>query len=125
MAHYIDGFVLPIPRAGLDEYRRLVEATADIWKEHGALDYREYVSEDQVLEGTRSFNELSGATDDEVVVFGWVVFESREDRDRINAKVAADPRMTDLVNSSDSGFDASRMAYGGFQAFAGSSNADD
>lgn len=123
MAHYIDGFVLPIPRRNLDEYRRLVEATADIWREHGALDYREYVSEDSTLEGTRSFTELSGAAEDEVVVFGWVTFESREARDRANAKVAADPRMTDLITSSSSGFDARRMAYGGFQEFVPSSNA--
>lgn len=124
MAHYIDGFVLPIPRRNLEDYRRLVAATADIWKEHGALDYREYVSEDLMLEGTRSFAELSGATEDEVVVFGWVLFESREARDRANAKVAADPRMTELINSSSSGFDAKRMAYGGFQEFVLSSNAE-
>ncbi|MEZ5553403.1 MAG: DUF1428 family protein [Pseudomonadales bacterium] len=117
MAHFIDGFVLPIPRRNLDEYRRLVEATAGIWKEHGALDYREYVGVDSVLEGTRSFCEFSGATKDEVVVFGWVVFESREVRDRVNAKVAADPRMTELINSFGSGFDAKRMVYGGFQEF--------
>jgi len=125
MTHYIDGFVLPIPRHNLGDYRRLVEATAEIWKEHGALDYREYVNEDLVLEGTRSFTELSGATEDEVIVFGWVVFDSREDRDRVNAKVADDPRMTDLVDSFGAGFDAKRMAYGGFQEFVLSSNADD
>ncbi|MEZ5553803.1 MAG: DUF1428 family protein [Pseudomonadales bacterium] len=121
MAHYIDGFVLPISRRSLDEYRRLVEPTGEIWREHGALDYREYVSESSMLEGTRSFTELSGATGDEVVIFGWVEFESREARDRINAKVAADPRMTELIESSSSGFDAKRMAYGGFREFVLSS----
>lgn len=124
MAHYIDGFVLPIPRHNLDEYRRLVEATADIWREHGALDYREYVGEDLTSEQTRSFTDLSGAAEDEVVVFGWVVFESREARDRANAKVSADPRMVDLLESFDTGFDAKRMAYGGFQKFVLSSDAD-
>lgn len=122
MAHYIDGFVLPIPRQNLDEYRRLVQATAEIWMEHGALDYREYVSEDLIHEGMRSFIGLSGAAEDEVVVFGWVVFESRESRDQVNAKVAADPRMPDLIKSYGSGFDAGRMAYGGFQEFVSPSN---
>ena len=124
MAHYIDGFVLPISRDRLDEYKRLVEAVADIWKEHGALDYREYVSDDLIFEGTRSFIDLAAATEGEAIVFGWVVFESREARDLANKKVAADPRMADLINSSNSGFDAERMAYGGFQSFVLSSNAN-
>ncbi len=124
MAHYIDGFVLPVPRRNLDEYRRLAEATAEIWKEHGAIDYREYVSEDVSHEGTRSFMSLSGAAEDEVVVFGWVVFESRASRDQVNAKVAADPRMPDLIGSVDSGFDAERMAYGGFQDFVSMSHVE-
>ena len=119
--HYIDGFVLPVPRRHLDEYQRLVEATADIWIEHGALDYREYVGEDLVLEGTRSFNQLSGTAEDEVVIFGWVEFESRQARDETNEKVAADPRMTELMDTLGAGFDAGRMAYGGFQKFALSS----
>lgn len=115
MANYIDGFVLPVSRDRLGEYKRLVEAVADIWKEHGALEYREYVGDDLILEGTRSFTELTAATEDEAIVFGWVVFESRAARDSANAKVAADPRMVDLINSSNSGFDAERMAYGGFR----------
>ena len=120
MSNYVDGFVLPLPRKYLDEYKRLVEAIAVIWKEHGALDYREYVGDDLALEGTRSFTDLVAATDDDAIVFGWVVFESRAARDAANAKVAADPRMAELMSSSDSGFDASRMAYGGFQSFVGS-----
>ena len=115
MSHYIDGFVLPIPRDRLDEYRRLVEGAAEIWKEHGALEYREYLGDDLTLEGTRSFTDLAGATEGEAIVFGWVVFESRAARDLANEKVAADPRMANLINSSNSGFDAQRMAYGGFQ----------
>jgi uncharacterized protein YbaA (DUF1428 family) len=99
-------------------------SVADIWREHGALDYREYVGEDLMLEGTRSFTEVSDATEDDVVVFGWVVFQSREARDRANAKVAADPRMAELINSSNSGFDAKRMAYGGFQALVLSNTAE-
>ena len=124
MAHYIDGFVLPVPRDRLNEYKRLVEAAAEIWKEHGALDYWEYVGDDLKLEGTRSFTDLVAATENETIVFGWVAFESREARDLANEKVAADPRMAELINSSNSGFDAERMAYGGFRSFVGSSNAN-
>jgi uncharacterized protein YbaA (DUF1428 family) len=102
--------------AGLepDASKRLAETVAEIWKEHGALDYCEFVGDDLSLVGTRSFTDLLEATDDEAIVFGWVTFDSREARDLANEKVAADPRMTDLIDASDSGFDASRMAYGGF-----------
>ena len=115
MAQYIDGFVLPIPTNRLAHYKRVAEAIADIWKEHGALDYREYSGDDMSLEGTRSFTDLVAATDSETVVFGWVTFASREARDRANEKVAADPRMAELMDSADTGFDAGRMANGGFR----------
>jgi len=116
MAHYVDGFVFPVPRDRLSEYKRVAEGAAEIWKEHGALDYCEYVGDDLKLEGTRSFIDLVAATEDETIVFGWVVFDSREARDLANEKVAADPRMADLMESSNSGFDAKRMAYGGFES---------
>ena len=125
MAHYIDGFILPIQRDRLDEYRSLVEDVAEIWKEYGALDYREYVSDDLKLAGTRSFTELVEASEKDAILFGWVEFDSRESRDLANKKVAADPRMADLVNSSNSGFDAKRMAYGGFRSFVPSSRVND
>ena len=120
MSHYIDGFVFPLSRDRLEDYRRLAEAAAQIWKEHGALDYREYLGDDMVLEGTRPFPDLADAAEDEVIVFGWVVFESREARDLAGEKVAADPRMAELINASNSGFDAERMAYGGFKPFVSS-----
>jgi len=126
MANYIDGFVLPIPRDHLNEYKRVVEAVAEIWKEHGALDYREYIGDDLSLEGTRSFTDLVATTKDEIIIFGWVTFNSREARDLANEKVAADPRMTELVNpltdTSNPVFDAKRMAYGGFQSLVRLSN---
>tara|TARA_R110002051_G_C8595315_1_gene479509 strand:+ start:422 stop:811 length:390 start_codon:yes stop_codon:yes gene_type:complete len=119
MANYLDGFVLPIPRKHLDEYKNVAEKVAEIWKEHGALAYWEYVGEDMKLEGTRSFPDLLDAKADEAIVFGWVVFESRETRDLANKRVAADPRMSGLIdpltNPSRMVFDAKRMVYGGFQ----------
>lgn len=115
MARYVDGFVVPVPRDRLGDYQRVAEAAAEIWKEHGALDYCECVGDALQREGTRSFTDLVAATEDETIVFGWVVFESREARDLANEKVAADPRMLDVMESSNSGFDAKRMAYGGFK----------
>ncbi len=126
MTHYIDGFVLPVPRDQLDVYRDVVEKIADIWKEHGALDYSEYVGDDFSLEGTRSFADVANAKKDEAIIFGWVVFESREARDLANERVAADPRMADLINplthTSRPTFDAKRMVFGGFRSLVQSSN---
>ena len=119
MTDYIDGFVLPVPRKHLDKYKRVVETVAQIWKDHGALAYFEYVSDDIKLEGTRSFAEITDAELDEAIIFGWVVFESREARDLANERVANDPRMPELigplVDPSRIIFNASRMVYGGFQ----------
>jgi uncharacterized protein YbaA (DUF1428 family) len=118
MTNYIDGFVFPVPRIHLDEYKRVAESVAKIWKEHGALAYNEYVGGDLKLEGTRSFPELLAAKKDEVIVFGWVIFNSQEARDLANERVAADPRMTDLVapltDPSKMVFDSNRMVYSAF-----------
>ena len=128
MTHYIDGFVLPVPRDQLQTYREVVEKVAEIWKEHGALDYSEYVGDESNLEGTRSFTDFVNTKEDEAVIFGWVVFESREARDLVNKRVAADPRMTDLINPLTNTprpiFDAERMVYGGFRSLVRSSNQD-
>lgn len=125
MASYVDGFAFPILRERLDDYKRMAASVSAIWMEHGALDYREYVGDDMHLDGTSSFPDLLIAAESEVVVFGWVEFASREARDLANKKVAEDPRMADLVKSSNSGFDASRMAYGGFQPLVRSINPDE
>ena len=123
MPNYIDGFVLPVPHDQIDTYRETVEQVAKIWKEHGALDYREYVGDDLNRSGTRSFADLAATTEDDAIVFGWVAFESREARDRVNQKIEADPRMADLVaplmDPSNPVFDSNRMAYGGFKPLVG------
>lgn len=117
MPNYIDGFVFPLLESQLNEYKPLAEAVATIWKEHGALDYVEYLGDDLSLDGTRSFIDAIDAKKGEVIIFGWVVFESRQSRDLVNEKVENDVRMADLINSFDSGFDAKRMAHGGFKPF--------
>jgi len=125
MKNYIDGFVLPIPRSQLNTYQSVAESVAEIWKEHGALAYFEYVDDGIKLEGTRSFPECAGAKEDEATIFGWVVFDSRQSRDLANERVAADPRMTDIIapllDPSKIIFDAKRMVFGGFNELVASS----
>lgn len=119
MANYIDGFVLPIPRIHLAEYKNVVEKVAEIWKEYGAIAYFEFVGDDLTLEGTKSFTVTVDAKEDEEIIFGWVVFPSKEIRDIANKKVPTDPRMAELVapltDPNKLIFDGSRMVYGGFQ----------
>ena len=119
MPNYIDGFVFPVPSDRVGEYKRVAEAVAAIYKEHGALDYVEYVGDDMHREGTRPFQDFASSADDEAIVFGWVVFESRESRDVVNAKVESDPRMegllAPLLDPANPIFDPGRMAYGGFK----------
>ena len=119
MTNYIDGFVLPIPRIHLSECKKVVEKVAEVWKEYGAIAYFEFIGDDLSLEGTKSFIETVDAKDDEEIVFGWIVFPSKEIRDLANKKVPTDPRMTELVAPLTNGekliFDASRMVYGGFK----------
>ncbi|TVR89828.1 MAG: DUF1428 domain-containing protein [Saprospirales bacterium] len=128
MANYIDGFVFPIPRIHLTEYKGLAEKVADIWKEYGALAYFEYVGEDLKLEGTRSFIELVDLKEGEVIIFGWVIFPSKEVRDKANKQVPTDSRMAELVAPlSDPHrliFDAERMVYGGFQLLVQSNTSE-
>lgn len=119
MENYIDGFVLPVPRIYLDEYKKVAEKVAEIWKEYGAIAYLEFVGDDLSLEGTKSFIEAVDAKEDEEIVLGWVVFPSKEIRDAANKKVPTDPRMAELVapltNAKKLIFDAGRMVYGGFK----------
>ncbi len=112
---YVDGFVLPVPTAKLGEYQALAQKAAAIWMEHGALDYRECAGDDMVIPDMLGFPTISGAKEDETVVFAWITYESREKRDEINARVMADPRLKDTCNPETSPFDFKRMAYGGFR----------
>jgi len=126
MTNYIDGFVLPIPRIYLNEYKEVAEKVAEIWKEYGAIAYFEFIGDDMTLEGTKSFIETLVAKEEEEIVFGWVVFPSKEVCDLANKKVLNDPRVTELVTPLTKPkkliFDASRMVYGGFKPLVQSNN---
>ena len=118
MDKYIDGFVFPLKREHVEQYKLVADSVAEIYIEHGAIEYVEFLGDDMQRKCTRPFPDLVAASEDETVVFGWIVFESRESRDLVNKKVEADPRMPDLVAPlmvpKNQIFDATRMAYGGF-----------
>jgi uncharacterized protein YbaA (DUF1428 family) len=115
MAHYVDGFILPIPEANLDKYREIATASGELWREHGAIDYKECVAED-VKEGKLTdFFRSVDRKDGETVVFSWITYESRADRDRINEKVMADERMKQYMEGTEEMFDPKRIVYGGFE----------
>jgi uncharacterized protein YbaA (DUF1428 family) len=115
MKRYVDGFVLPLSKERVRDYQAIAEAASKVWLEHGALEYWECVGDDLNSEWTRSFTEMTNASEDETVIFAWVVFESREARDAANEKIMADPRIAELMNPDDPIFDYSRMAHGGFK----------
>ena len=112
---YVDGFVLPVPRRKLQAYRRMARKAGKVWREHGALEFRECVADD-VKRGKRtSFPRSVKLKRGETVFFSFIVFKSRADRDRVNAKVMKDPRITGMGDVKDMPFDAKRMIYGGFK----------
>ncbi len=114
MSKYIDGFVIPLPKANINQYREVAAAAGSIWKEHGALEYIEAVGDDLDMKDQVPFPKLAGAQEHETVVFAYIVFESREHRDAVNTKVMADPRLKEMCNPENPSFDFKRMAYGGF-----------
>ena len=114
MGNYVDGFVLPVPKANLDAYRRIAEEAGKVWREYGALDYVECVADDVKPGEITSFPQSVKLEPDETVVFAWIVYELREHRDRVNEQVMKDPRMTGMDPKSMP-FDGKRMFWGGFK----------
>ena len=110
---YVDGFILAVPKSNLDAYRALARKGGEVWKEHGAIAYVECVADDVPYGEVTSFPRAVQAQDDEVVIFSWVVYASRQSRDEVVAKVMADPRL----KGTDMPFDGKRLIYGGFQPF--------
>ena len=117
MAHYVDGFVVPVPQRKLDDYRRMAGQAGKMWIEHGALQYCECIGDDVKPGKVTSFPQSVQLKDDEVVVFSWIVYDSREHRDAVNAKVMADPRMKAMMDPKNMPFDGMRMFWGGFKSF--------
>ena len=112
---YVDGFVLPVPTKNLQLYRRIAQKAGKVWREHGALEYRECAGDDLDVKFGVSFTRTIKPKPGETVVFSWIVFKSRAHRDRVNAKVMKDPRMAKMMEGKAMPFDVKRMVYGGFK----------
>ena len=115
MTHYVDGFIVPVPRNRIDAYRKMAEEAGRIWLEHGALQYWECAGDDVKPGKVTSFPQAVQLKDDEVVMFSWILYRSREERDSINAKVMDDPRMKAMMDPAKFPFDGKRMFWGGFK----------
>jgi uncharacterized protein YbaA (DUF1428 family) len=111
---YVDGFVVPVPVKNLAAYKKMARKAGKLWREHGALAYLEYVGDDVKPGKQTSFPQSVKLKPDEVVVFSYIVYKSRRDRDRVNKLVMADPRLK--CDPDATPFDAKRMIYGGFKA---------
>jgi uncharacterized protein YbaA (DUF1428 family) len=112
---YIDGYVLPVPKKKVRAYRRLAEKTGKIWREHGALEFRECIGDDLNVKMLVPFPRVVKPKPGETIFFSWIVFKSRAHRDRVNAKVWKDPRLGSM-DMKAMPFDAKRTLYGGFKA---------
>lgn len=115
MSKYIDGFVIPVSKDKIEAYREIAIKASAIWKEHGALEYIEAAGDDLDVKDQLSFTTLAAAGAGETVIFAYIVYESREHRDAVNAKVFADPRLHEMCGPDKAPFDCKRMAYGGFK----------
>jgi len=112
---YVDGYVLPVPKKSLQAYRRIAQKAGKIWREHGALDYKECAGDDLNVKWGVPFSRNMKTKQGETVVFAYIVFKSRAHRDRVNAKVMKDPRLAASMENSEMPFDMKRMVYGGFK----------
>ena len=112
---YVDGYVLPVSKKSMSTYRRIAQKAGKIWREHGALEYRECVGDDLDVKGLTPFPRRIKLKRGETVVFSWIVFKSRGHRDRVNARVMKDKRLAGSMDPKTMPFDLKRMVYGGFK----------
>ena len=112
---YVDGFVLPVPKANVEAYRKIARKAGKIWLEYGALEYVECVADDVQPGKLTSFPQAVKLKPDEVVVFSWIIYRSRAQRDKVNKQVMADPRLNALMSQDSMPFDGKRMFWGGFK----------
>ena len=112
---YVDGFVIPVPKRNVASYRRMAQKAGKIWREHGALEFRECIGDDLKVTFGMAFPRLTRAKKGETVFFSYVVYRSRAHRDKVNEKIMKDPRIARMMEGKAMPFDVRRMAYGGFQ----------
>jgi uncharacterized protein YbaA (DUF1428 family) len=113
---YVDGFIVAVPKKNLEAYRSMAKKAGKVWREHGALEYREWVAEDVKVGKRTSFPRSVKLKPGETVIFSWITYKSRAQRDRVNAKVMADQRLAGMMDTKSLPFDAKRMIYGGFES---------
>lgn len=116
--NYVDGYVVPVPKKNLPAYRRMAQKAGKVWREHGALEFRECVGDDLNVKMVVSFPRTIKLKPGETVVFSWIMFKSRAHRDSVNAKVMKDPRLAKMMDMKAIPFDSKRMVYGGFKVLA-------
>jgi len=114
---YVDGFILPVPKRNMEAYRRMAKLAGKVWREHGALAYVEAVADDVKVGKLTSFPRSVKLKAGETVVFSYIVYKSRAQRDRVNKKVMKDERLKPMMDMKAMPFDGKRMIYGGFKAF--------
>jgi len=114
MALYVDGFVISVPKRKIDANLKIAHAAGKVWREHGALEYRECVGDDLAVKMCMPFPRGIKSKKNETVLFSYILYKSRAHRDRVNAKVMKDPRLTAMMENKDMPMDPNRMLYGGF-----------
>ena len=113
---YVDGFIVAVPKKNIAAYRKISIACGKVWREYGALDYREWVADDVKVGKLTSFPRAVKLKPNETVVFSWITYKSRAQRDRVNAKVMTDKRLANMMSGKEMPFDGKRMIYGGFES---------
>jgi uncharacterized protein YbaA (DUF1428 family) len=111
---YVDGYIIPLPKDNIEQYRAVATRCGELWREHGATAFRECIADDVQVGELTSFPRSVQMQDNETVLFSWIEYDSREHRDQVNAKVMADPRMKAMMNPEQMPFDGKRMIFGGF-----------
>lgn len=115
MSSYVDGFVIPVPKKNINEYKKIAKKCSKIWAEYGALTYFECVEDDVAKGKITSFPKAVKLKKSEVVIFSFIVYKNRTARDKANKKIMKDPRLVKMMNSKKFPFDVKRMIYGGFK----------
>ena len=112
---YVDGFIIPVPKKNMKAYMKMAKKAAKVWKDHGALEVRECAADDVKVGKWTSFPRSVKMKSGETVVFSYIVYKSRKDRDKVNAKVMKDPSLADMMSPTNMTFDGKRMIFGGFK----------